>query len=121
MPISNHRNCLPISTGFNVDPNSDPAFYLKNADPDPGSQTNANPDPDPGQTLQSQKVESRYIGNKAKKIYEGTKTFLKGRKPGQSQCSWIRIRITNTYPDPGQPNQRGSGSSTVLIRQTDAK
>ncbi len=51
-----------------------------------------------------------------KHSYEGTKAFLKGRKPGlfvnfcQLTCSWIRIRIPNTYPDPNprQPNECGS-------------
>ncbi len=47
---------------------------------------------------------------KGKKIltYQGTKVFLKGRKPvlfvnfGQFPCSWIRIRIRipNKDPDP---------------------
>jgi hypothetical protein len=48
--------------------------------------------------------------------YEGTKAFLKCRKPGlfgnfgRFPCSWIqvRIRIPNTDPDPGQLNQYGS-------------
>jgi hypothetical protein len=54
--------------------------------------------------------------------YEGTKAFSKGKKPGlfvnfgQFPCSWIRIRIRITYTDPdaGQPNQCGSGSTTLL-------
>jgi hypothetical protein len=47
-----------IRIGLTADPDQDPAFYF-NADPDPGSQTNANPcdpDLDPGLTLPSQKV-----------------------------------------------------------------
>ncbi len=42
---------------------------------------------------------------------EGTKALLKGRKPGlfvnfgQFTCSWIRIRIPNTDPDPRQPKK----------------
>jgi hypothetical protein len=40
--IFNSRALLWIRIGFN-----DPALYL-NADPDPGSQTNAGADPDPG-------------------------------------------------------------------------
>jgi hypothetical protein len=51
-----------------------------------------------------------------KHIYERTKAFFKSRKPGlfvnfrQFRCSWIRIRIPNTdpNPDPGEPNQCGS-------------
>jgi hypothetical protein len=39
---------------FNVD--QDPALNI-NADPDPGSPTNAVLDPDPGQTFRSHKVE----------------------------------------------------------------
>ncbi len=53
-------------------------------------------DPDPGQTLKSQKVEFTKIG-----------LFVNF---GQFPCSWIRIRILNTDPYPGQPNQCGSGS-----------
>ncbi len=47
-----------------------------------------------------------------KHTYEGTKAFLKIRKPGsfvifyQFSCSWIRIPIPNTGPDQGQPNER---------------
>jgi hypothetical protein len=56
---------------------------------------------------------------KVKKTYEGSKAFLKGRKPGLfvnfgQFCPWIRIRIRipipipNTDPDPRQPNKCGS-------------
>jgi hypothetical protein len=78
---------------LNTDPDPDP-------NPDPRSQTNADPGPDPGQTLKSQKVE----------------VCFEDRKPGlfvnfvQFPCSWIGISITNADPDPGQPNQCGSGS-----------
>ncbi len=43
-----------------------------------------------------------------KHTYEGTKAFLKGKKPGvfvnfgKFRCSWIQILIPNTDPDPGQ-------------------
>ena len=49
------------------------------------------------------------VVNRSKKHtyeYEGTKAFMKGRKPGlllnfgQFLCSWIRIRIPNTDTDP---------------------
>ncbi len=43
-----------ILIGFNADPDMDLAFYL-NADPDPGSQTNAYSDT--GQTLSSQRFD----------------------------------------------------------------
>jgi hypothetical protein len=50
--------------------------------------------------------------NRQKNISEGTIALLNGRKPGsQFPCSWIRIRIPNIDPDPGQPNQSGSGST----------
>ncbi len=62
------------------------------------------------------------------KCYEGTKAFLKGRKPepglfvtgnfGQFPCSWIQTCITNEDQDPGQPNQCGAGSTkltTILL------
>jgi hypothetical protein len=47
---------------------------------------------------------------------------LKGKKPGlfvnfgQFPCSWIRIRISNTDPDQGQPNECGPRriGSTIL-------
>jgi hypothetical protein len=105
---------LWIRIVFNAD--LDPAFYL-NADPDPGSQTNADPDPypdsDPGQTLKSQKVEFYVenifqVGTRSSKtcgIYEGTKAFLKGRKPGffvnfgRFPCSWIQDSHANADPD----------------------
>jgi hypothetical protein len=69
--------------GSNADPV--PAFY-PNADPGLGSQTNA--DPDPGRTTKSQKVEI-FLHKKIylqlvithTNAYEGTKAFLKGRKP----------------------------------------
>ncbi len=99
-------------------------LFNHNADPDldPGSHINADPDPDPGQTLKSQKVDFYMknmlkVRNRSKKYtYEGTKAFLKGRKPGlfenfsQFTCSWIRIRIRipNTNSDLGQSNECGS-------------
>jgi hypothetical protein len=46
--------------------NADPDLAFLNADPNPGSQTNADPNPDLGQTLKSQKVEflhEKYILN----------------------------------------------------------
>jgi hypothetical protein len=56
-------------------------------------------------------------------IYEGKKAFLKDRKPGlfvtfdKFPCPWIRIFIPNinSDPGPGQPNQCGSGSTTLLF------
>jgi hypothetical protein len=47
------------------------------------------------------------MGQKTYGTYEGTKAFLKSRKPGlfvnfvQFPCSWIQICIPNTDPDPG--------------------
>jgi hypothetical protein len=41
-----YQCCGRIHTGFNADPDPDPAFYL-----------NVDPYPDPGQTLKSQAVE----------------------------------------------------------------
>jgi hypothetical protein len=78
-------------------------------DPDPRNKTNADPypDPDPGQTLKSQKVK--------KHTYEGTKVFLKGRKPGsyvnfgQFRCSWIWIKDNQFNADPC-----GFGSTTLV-------
>ncbi len=112
---------LWIRIGFNLD--LDSAFYLS-ADPDQDSQIKVVPaDPDPGQTLKAQKVELlhekyRYpIKTGKKHTYEATKAFLKGRKPGlfinfgQFPCS--RIRIPNFDPDPGHPNEAGSGSTTL--------
>jgi hypothetical protein len=56
-----------------------------NADPEPGSRTNADQDPGPSQTLKKQKVEflhEKYTSsrNRSKIItstYEGRKVFLK--------------------------------------------
>jgi hypothetical protein len=78
-------------------------------------------DPGPGQTLKSQKVEFSHkkilkVGN-SKKIPMKFKQKLFDRQDsglliffGQFRCSWIRIRIPNTDPDPGQPHECGSGS-----------
>jgi hypothetical protein len=113
---------LWIRIGFNADP--DPAFYL-NADPDPGSQTKAiHADLNPGQTLSHKKVKffhekftlSRYHTVLGQKTYlrRYKSLFEKARKPGllinfgQFPCSWIRIRISNTDPDPGQSSECGS-------------
>jgi hypothetical protein len=35
---------------------------------------------------------------------------------GLSPCSWIRIRIANTDPDPGEPNNSESGFATQGLR-----
>ncbi len=86
--------------GFNAD--LDPAFYL-----------NPDPHPDPDQTFKSQKVEfdKKNIPDAGDRSKTYLHTFSKGRKPGlfvnfdQFPCSWIRIRIPNMYPNPGQPNQ----------------
>jgi hypothetical protein len=57
-----------------------------------------------------------------KHTYEGTKAFLKGRKPGlfvnfsQFPCFWIQIRISNADPDPRQLNK--CGSRWIRIRNT---
>ncbi len=61
-------------------------------------------------------------------MHEGTKAFLKGRKPGlvvnlsQFFYSLIQTRIripnTNLDPDPGQPNQFGSRSTTLTLVST---
>jgi hypothetical protein len=77
-------------------------------------------DPDPDQTFESQKAE--FLHEKILKVGKRSiniptkvqKPFFKGRKPGlfvnfgQFPCSWIRIRIPNTDPDPRQPNDCGS-------------
>jgi hypothetical protein len=62
------------------------------------------------------------IGQKTYRTYEGTKTFLKGSKPGlfgQFPCSWIPIRtyIPNSDPDPGHLNECGFGSTTLIQRR----
>ncbi len=66
----------------------------------------ADPEPGPGQTLKSQKVD----------LLEQNDAFRKAENQGLFAhfclfpCSWIQIRarISNTNPDPGQPNQGGS-------------
>jgi hypothetical protein len=101
------------------------AFHL-NADPDPGIQTNA--DLDPGQILKSQKVEFFHenmlkVSKRSKKhTYEGTKAFLKGRKPGlfvnfgqyPSSAFPIRIRI-RIQDSQFKADPRGSGSTILLL------
>ncbi len=118
---------------FNGDSDPDPAFYL-NADPDLAFYLNADPDlafylnADPcgsgSRSLSDFKVSKSGIFTlkiylksvtSQKHTYEGAKAFLKGRKPCllvnfcKFPCSWIRIHIPNTDPDPdpGQPNQCG--------------
>jgi hypothetical protein len=54
-----NKQCCGSALVSNADLDPDPAFYLKNADPDPGIQTNADPDPILNQTLRLLKVESR--------------------------------------------------------------
>jgi len=74
------------------------------------------------------------LKTRQKHNYEGTKAFLKGRKPGlfvnygQFSWSWIRIRVRIPCMDPepnsGQPNNWGSrrigihntGSNPGLLR-----
>jgi hypothetical protein len=71
-------------------------------------------DPDPDQTFESQKVEFLHENILEVDTYEGTKAFLKCRKPGllinfaQFPCSWIRIRVPDTDTDPRQINECGS-------------
>ena len=112
---------LWIRIGFNADP--DPALYL-NADPDAGSQTNA--DPNPGPTFPIQKV--KFLHKKhlkmvlALKTYRRSKAFYNGWKSSLllNFCQflysriWIRIRIPITEPDPREPNQCRSGSTTLV-------
>ncbi len=93
---------------------SDPTFHLHadpETDPDQGSQNNAGPG-GPGSWSDFCVTKSWIFTWKMylkkvrgqKRTYEGTKAFLKGRKPGlfvnfgQFPCSWIqiRIRISNT-------------------------
>ncbi len=112
---------LWIRTGFNADPNP---LYL-NAD--------LYPDPDPGSKpmilvrVKSRKKFNFYMKNIpdfslviGEHTYEGAKAFWKDRKQGlflnfgQFPCSWIRIRIPNRDLDPGQPNECGSGSTSLL-------
>ncbi len=60
------------------------------------------------------------------KLVTGRKTYgsYEGWKPGlfvnfgQFSCSWIRIRIPYTDPDPGQPNHCGSGTTILHVRTT---
>ncbi len=67
----------------------------------------ADPVPDPGQksNYSMKKIFKVQVIGKKKYTYEGTKAFLKGRKPGlsvnfgQFQCSWIRIRTLDTDLD----------------------
>jgi hypothetical protein len=69
---------------------------------------------------QCRKAVCRRYSNRSKKhTLEGTKAVLKGRKPGlfvksgQNPCSWIRI--PNTDPDPGQPNECGSTTPVFYL------
>jgi hypothetical protein len=111
---------------LNADSDQDPSFYL-NADPDPSFDLNADPNPgmqgakpmrihsDSDQTFKSQKVKAGQKNNISK-----YKSLFKWQEPGlfvnfcQFLCSWIRIRIPNTDPDPGPPNECGSGSTALL-------
>jgi hypothetical protein len=114
----------------------DPAFFLG---ADPGSQTI--PVRLYHKKLNFYMKNMLKIGNGSKDIhtnYEGTKAFLKYRKPGlfvnfgQYPCSWIRIRIhiPNTVPeknlswtpdpDPGVKKASDCGLR-IRIRDTDKK
>ncbi len=98
-PVKSHRDfILRNNTG-------DYPLYctvpIQNQDPDPAFCLDADLDPD--HTLKSQKVEFRSKNY----IFAFLKLGLFVNF-GQFSCSWIRIPIHNTDPDPGQPNQWGS-------------
>jgi hypothetical protein len=78
-------------------------------------------DPHPGQEYIYMK--KYYVVKGSKNIpyllYVGTKAFLKFCKSDlfiytYLSCSWIRVRILNKDPDPGEPHQCGSTSTTLL-------
>ncbi len=101
-----------IRIGFNADP--EPDLYL-NVDPDPGSQTNSDPC---GSGSWSDFAVTKVVFRQEKytlcKYYVIKHTYVikidfKRLKIVyvcffcQFPSSWIRIRIPNTDPDPGQP------------------
>ncbi len=109
--------------GFNADP--DLAFHLNaNRDPNPGPKqmrSHGNPDQDYGhKELNFYMTNIFYVGTEI-----GHKPYLPVRRYkshfetleiryiftcyfGQFSCSWTRIRIPNTGPDPDELNQCGS-------------
>ncbi len=119
-----------IRNGFSADPY--PAFYFK-AGPDLGSQINAVPCGSRSWSdfavkkswiLTGKKYLLKVICHKTYHIYvlrwynspfERLEIRLLNVNFDQFPCSRIRIRICipNRDPDPGEPNQPGSGSETL--------
>jgi hypothetical protein len=93
------------------------------ADPDPGSQTNA----DSGQKLNFYMKKIFKVGNKEKKYLRRCKSLFERQQTRlilvNFKCYWIRIRVANTDldPDPGQPNQCGSGFGCTTLSRTISK
>jgi hypothetical protein len=88
---------------FHADP--DPAYYHNaDSDPDAGSQPNAIQITH-RQSFKKQKVEFSMkiileVAIRSKNIpYEGTKAFLKGKKPGLF-VNWSTSMLLDSYPDP---------------------
>jgi hypothetical protein len=114
---------LLVRISINADP--DPAFYL-NADPDSNPESQINANPCGSGSWSDFKVTKRRIFTCKQNIgtNDGTKTLLKGRKPGlfvnfnKYPCYWIRIRIPNTDPYSGQPNKCGTGYTTLKKRSS---
>ncbi len=90
-----------IHIGFSADPDNDPVFYL-------------NADPDPGQTLTSQKVNC-YMKN-IKSLFERQEIRVVCEFRSNSLLLDLdpHSQLTDRYPDPGEPNQGGSGSTTQV-------
>ncbi len=98
---------------FQYGSGSESSFYL-NADAiriQPAKPMRIHADPDHGQSLSLQKniLKVRYVIGQ-KHTYEGTKAFLKGRKPGQF---WSIFMLK----DPDPHSQCGSGSGFPILIQ----
>ncbi len=105
---------LWISIGFNFQCGSGSRFLSQcGCNPDPGSQTSFYPCGSGYGSWSDLRVTKslilKQVIGKKKHTFEGTRALQKARKPslfvnfGEFPCSWIRIRIPNMDPDPGQP------------------
>jgi hypothetical protein len=94
-----------------VDP--DPAFNL-DADPDPALNLNAAPDPNKCKSMRIRtRIMIQTFASQKIEFFNGSFGIF-----GQFLSSWIQIRIPKGPKpdlDPGEPNQCGSGSTTLLV------
>jgi hypothetical protein len=118
------RPLFRIRIGFNAV--SDPDFYLNvDPDPDPGSQTNADPDSEPGKFCRHKKLDFDMkiklycctVGSMSYNIPIRVKHHFEKPKIRFICSSWSISLFLDPEPDPGEPNQCGSGYGYVTLTE----